>query len=171
MLELDQSKLNALAEAKGWEYCPDGTFAEMGVHIGEYQEKTAPIPGITFGFYSGKLEQLHGIVAQVEPEWVQYFEESTPVFCAYENGAPISFCIVEEDDSCPLAVPGVRVGSIGCVGTLPACRGRKIGLRMVDLATCWLKKQGFPLAYVSYTAIDHWYAKLGYEVFARFRLK
>lgn len=170
-MEIDREKFYALAAKQGWEYCADGAFAEMGMHIADYREKTSPIPGITFDFYSGSLEQLHALVAQVEPEWVQFFSENTPVFCAYENGDPISFCIVEADDCCPLAVPGVRVGSIGCVGTLPACRGRKIGLRMVDLATCWLKNQDFPLAYISYTAIDHWYAKLGYQVYARFRLK
>ena len=76
---------------------------------------------------------------------------------------------MEGDDNCPLAVPGIRVGSIGCVGTLPRHRGRKIGLRMVDLATVYLQREGYHKGYISYTAIDHWYAKLGYRTYTRFR--
>lgn len=69
---------------------------------------------------------------------------------------------------CVLSVPGVKVGSIGCVGTLPQYREQGIGLRMVELATLYLKNAGCDKSYVSYTHIERWYQKLGYQVFARF---
>lgn len=59
---------------------------------------------------------------------------------------------------------------LGCVGTVPQYRNRGIGLRMVDLATLFLKNEKCDKAYIHYTHIDKWYAALGYQVFARFNL-
>lgn len=42
---------------------------------------------------------------------------------------------------------------------------------MVDLATFNLKNEGCDKAYISYTHIDKWYEKLGYQTFARFSFK
>lgn len=168
---LDQVKLEAFCQRLNCELCDDGPFAEMSMFLEGYREKTQPIEGITYGFYDGPVDVLQAVVEQVDCTWVQYFNGKTRVFCAYLNGAPISFCIVEGDDKCPLAVPGVRVGSIGCVGTVPQHRGRQIGLRMVDLATVILQQEGYHKGYINYTAIDHWYAKLGYRTYTRFRFR
>jgi GNAT superfamily N-acetyltransferase len=171
MEQLDQQKMERFAQRLGCTFCDDGPFAEMSMTLQGYQEKTRPIAGITYGFYSGPVSEIRDAVRQVDTEWVQYFNEKTPIFCAFLEGKPISFCIVEEDENCPLAIPGIRVGSIGCVGTLPQHRGRQIGLRMVDLATVFLRDRGCHKGYISYTGIDHWYAKLGYKTYARFRFR
>ena len=169
MVQLDQEKLNQFTRRLNCTLCEDGPFAEMSMALEGYAEKTEPIEGVTYGFYNGPMEKLQAVVEQVDDTWPQYFREGIRVFCAYLEGEPVSFCIVEPDDRCALALPGVRVGSIGCVGTLPQHRGRKIGLRMVDLATVILAEEGYHQGYISYTAIDHWYAKLGYRTYTRFR--
>ena len=168
MEQLDMQKMRAFEKRLGCRFCDDGEYAEMSLTLGSYREQTEPIAGVTYGFYSGSMEELRELVAQVDPTWTQYYQEGIPVFCAYLDGKVVSFCIVEPADDCALAVPGIRVGSIGCVGTLPQYRGRKIGLRMVDLATVFLQQEGYHKSYICYTAIDHWYAKLGYKTYARF---
>ena len=171
MEQLDQEKLQKFAKRLNCILCDDGPFAEMGMSLEGYTEKTAPIEGVTYGFYNGPVEKIQAVVEQVDDTWVQYFQEDTPIFCAYLEGELVSFCIVGPNDDCPMALPGVRVGSIGCVGTLPQHRGRKIGLRMVDLATVYLREQGYHKGHIGYTGIDHWYAKLGYKTYARFRFE
>lgn len=166
---INEMRMREMERNLGCVFCKDGECAEMSLDVGGYTEKTAPIPGITFGRFDGDVETIRAIVRQVEPDWAKYFSEDSFIFCAYANGEPISFCLVDElADGCMLARPGIKVGSIGCVGTLPAHRGHGIGLRMVDLATLLLRDAACDKIYISYTHIDHWYAKLGYEVFARF---
>lgn len=152
----------------GCVFCPDGEFAEMSQPLSAYQEKTTPIPHVRYDFYHGDMAILQQMVASVDEEWCQYFTPHTPVFCAYWDDTPVSFCIVDEDADCVLSQPGVKIGSIGCVGTVPAYRGHGIALRMVDLATVLLLQSGCNKGYISYTHIDHWYQKLGYRTFARF---
>ena len=53
------------------------------------------------------------------------------------------------------------------MGTLPEYRGHQIGLKMVQLATGIVQRRGFDIAYIHYTHIDHWYAKLGYKTVLR----
>lgn len=151
-------------------FCDDGVFAEMSLDLKDYTTRTAPIDGIVYGLYVGNAEKLRDRVALVNEKWCRYFREGTRVFCGYAKGDIVSFCIVESDADCILSNPAVRVGSIGCVGTLPEYRGRGIGLRMVDLATLWLKDERCDKAYVSYTHLDFWYERLGYVTFARFSL-
>lgn len=165
--------INAGAQAEmerqlGCRFCPDGRFAEMSLPLADYREQTAPIPGVSFGFYTGEPAPLQALVAQVDDSWCRYYTDTSAAFCAWVDGQVVSFCLVDTDAACILSLPGLRVGSIGCVGTLPAFRGRGIGLRMVDLATQLLRQAGCDKSYISYTAIDHWYARLGYQVFARF---
>ncbi|MGN0376655.1 MAG: GNAT family N-acetyltransferase [Suilimivivens sp.] len=164
-------RLKDLEKRLGCRFCKDGEFAEMSLQLGDYAEKTKPIEKVTFGFYKGDIEELRFAVSQVEGKWVQYFDKYSQVFCGYIGEKIVSFCLVEEDADCILTVPGVRVGSIGCVGTVPEYRGRGIGLRMVDLATAYLQKRGCDKGYIHYTHIDHWYKKLGYQTFARFSFK
>lgn len=108
---------------------------------------------------------------QVGEGWAASINEDTCVFCAFCDGRIAAFCFVSTDVQCILKAGGSgAVGGIRCVGTLPEFRGRGVGLRMVDLATLYLKNQGCSRVYIDYTLIDKWYAKLGYEDFARFSL-
>ncbi|MBE6936376.1 MAG: GNAT family N-acetyltransferase [Ruminococcaceae bacterium] len=165
---IDEARRAAMAERLGCVFCDDGAFAEMSMDLGTYQEKTAPIDAVSFGFYPGNAEDLQELVAAVDDGWVKYFHGKLPIFCGMIDGKVVSFCIVDPDADTMLSRPDIRVGSIGCVGTSPAYRSRGIGLRMVDLATLYLQEKGCDKAYISYTHIDFWYARLGYETFARF---
>ncbi len=165
----DPKKMGAMEVRLSCRFEEAGVFAEMAQPLEGYREKTLPIAGVSYGWYCGSLETLRACVRAVEPEWVQYFTGESPVFCAFLGEEPVSFCQVEETQDSILA--GEKIGSIGCVGTVPWHRGRGIGLRMVDLATLELQKRGMACAYIHYTAIDHWYKKLGYQVLARFSFK
>lgn len=166
--QIDMEQLHTMEKELGCTFCEDGIFAEMSLDLPGYTEKTAPIPGVEYGFYQGDMEKMKALVDVVDEDWSQYFNEGDRVFCAFIGGEPVAFCGVDTDAECMLCRPGIRVGSIGCVGTLPAFRERGIGLRMVDLATVFLRDAGCDKCYISYTHLAPWYGKLGYETFARF---
>lgn len=170
MESIDCKKREEMAQRLGCTFCEDGIFSEMILDLADYKEKTLPIDGISFGFYHGDIRVIRQIVAAVDEAWVKYFHETTLVFCGYSKGNPISFCILDVDADCILATSNKRIGAIGCVGTVPQYRNRGIGLRMVDLATIYLKNEGCDKSSVSYTHIDRWYHKLGYQTYARFSL-
>lgn len=154
-------------------------YEKQGVHLYRYVEmdmllKHYRVPqmqvseNITFGFYGGSMEELHKAVAAVEDDWVQYFDESGRFFCGFADGEIASFCIVGYDEDCVIADGKVRIGSVGCVGTVPKYRKQGIGLYMVALATQELQKAGCDKGFIHYTALEKWYAKLGYESFMSF---
>lgn len=145
-----------------------GIIAEM---CGDTDKLTsAPVPeNVSFGFYSGDRERLNEAVSAVEDDWVQYFAEGE-IFCAFKDGSIASFCIVVDDEQCLLTDGKNKIGSIGCVGTVPEFRRKGIGLKMVSLSAEELKKRGCKKIFIHYTHVYDWYAKLGFETFLRVRL-
>lgn len=125
---------------------------------------------ITFGMLEGRREELRQAVGLVDEDWVQYFNEDSPVFCAFDGDKGnqiISFCTLDDMG----LHQGLRVGGPGCVGTIPEYRGHGIGLEMVRRGSLLLQKQGIALSYIHYTHIGHWYEKLGYETVLRWNCK
>ena len=118
---------------------------------------------ISFGIWQGDLETIHRSVSQVIPEWVPLYKPSGRVFCATDRGEIASFCLLEEMGE----YRGLRVAGPGCVGTVPAYRKMGIGLRMIQLATDILRREGFDLSYIHYTGVPNWYARLGYQTSVR----
>lgn len=145
-----------------------GMFNEMSLELGGFTvpEYKAPA-GAEFRFYNGSIDDMRSAVAEVDEEWVQYFGEDGLFFVCLMDGSIASFCIVSEDECCLLS-DGKRVGSIGCVGTVPQFRRNGIGLHMVALAAEHLKGIGCERAFIHYTHLDKWYGKLGAETFLRF---
>lgn len=156
----------------GITFCEDGIYAEMSMELADYKLPLMSVPEkIRFAFYRGPLERLRRAVKEVDDDWAQYFHEGSCVFCGLDGDEIASFCIVEEDAECLLSDGKSKIGSIGCVGTVPAYRRQGIGLSMVALATDELKRRGCDKAYIHYTHLDGWYGKLGYRTFARFSKK
>lgn len=118
-----------------------------------------PPEGITFSRYSGDIGPLREAVAQVDDDWVQYFGEETPVYCAFDGGKIAAFCILSDWG----VHEGLRIGGPGCVGTVPAYRGKGIGLEIVRLATELQREEGFGLSWIHYTHLEKWYSRLGYR--------
>ena len=99
---------------------------------------------------------------------MQYFD-GVEVFCGYSGGKIASFCILDDDVDC-LFSDGTRVGSIGCVGTVPPFRRRGIGLKMVELAARELYRRGCDKIFIHYTGVYDWYAKIGFKTGIMLRL-
>lgn len=119
-----------------------------------------PCPeGITFGIAKDAGEKIREAVAKVDEDWVQYFDDDSLVFCAFDGDRIAAFCNLDDMGH----HQGLHISGPGCVGTVPEYRRRGIGLRMVQLATQYLKENGFDASYIHYTHIGPWYAKLGYE--------
>ncbi len=153
-------------------FCENGTYAEMSMDLEKYEHREMPMPeNIRFGYFDGAVEQLRAAIAAVDEEWVQYFQAEDRVFCGFDGERIAAFCIVKEDAECLLSDGVLKIGSIGCVGTVPEYRRQGIGLYMVALATQYLKERGCQKGYIHYTHLDHWYSRLGYRTFARFSLK
>ena len=120
-------------------------------------------PDVTFGWYAGGLDALQKAVGEVDASWVQYFPSAAHVFCAMRGGRIASFCFADVSDGCLLSNGKNRVGVPGCVGTVPAFRRQGIGLKMVALACQELRRQGCDTAFIHYTGVAHWYARLGFR--------
>lgn len=166
MINLEKQK--EMEKRLGCTFCDDGKFAEMYIDLSGYNEQTKPIENVVYQFYDGQMDDMKQAVNLVDKEWVQYFNNRQNIFCGYVENQLASFCLIDIDVDCMISTDNCKVGSIGCVGTLPQYRKNGIGLRMVDLATVYLKEKNCDKSYVSYTHIDKWYEKLGYQTFARF---
>lgn len=144
-------------------------FDEQVIDLHTWQEgESVPCPDhITFGFYKGDIEALQSAVREVDADWVQWFGKVDRVYCAFDGGKVVSFCIVDEFGE----ADGMKVGAPGCVGTVPAYRKQGIGLRMVQKATAILKAEGYDLSWIHYTHVGHWYARLGYKTVVRWNGK
>ncbi|MCI5669059.1 MAG: GNAT family N-acetyltransferase [Oscillospiraceae bacterium] len=122
--------------------------------------------GADFEFCRGS--GLPEAVAAVDRDWVQYFDGGE-IFCGYSGGKIASFCLLDDDVDC-LFSDGTRVGSIGCVGTVPEFRRRGIGLKMVELAARELYHRGCEKIFIHYTGVYEWYAKIGFRTGIMLRL-
>lgn len=120
---------------------------------------------ITFDFYSGDKSELYKAVASVDDEWVQYFVYDNPVLVARKDGKVASFAILGYDDENILCEAGKRIGSVGCVGTVPEMRKQGIGLALVARGTEILKEHGCDVSFIHFTYLEDWYGKLGYKTF------
>jgi len=118
---------------------------------------------IAFGVYAGDTDTLREAVRKVDADWVEYFSDGDTVYCAFDGGKLAAFCLLDDLGE----YRGLRVGAPGCVGTLPEYRRRGIGRRLMLCAAQMLKEQGFDLSYIHYTAVGHWYEKLGYRTVLR----
>lgn len=148
-------------------YTAKNGCAEMSMDITDFRADkfTLPVPdNVAFDWYKGDISKLRAAVAEVDEDWVRYFDGGS-VFCGFADGEIASFCIVEAYDPCILSDGKSRIGAVGCVGTVPRYRKKGIGLKMVSLATEELKKQGFDKCFIHFTAVFDWYARIGYETF------
>ncbi len=150
-------------------YTKHNDYVEMGMDIADYEPPYLPVScDVEFRFCTDDIEVLRNAVASVDDEWVQYFTDTDTVFCGYVNGVLASFCIIGTDELCLLSDDHSKVGSIGCVGTVPQFRRKGIGLSMVSKATEFLKAQRCDKSFIHYTHLEKWYSKLGYRTFLRF---
>ena len=92
-----------------------------------------------------------------------YYDERSRIYCGYINGKVASFCIIEDMGSHYINECKIRIGSPGCVGTLPEYRNKGIALTMVKHVTQILKEEGYDYGYIHYTYVASWYEKLGYR--------
>jgi len=152
----------------------DQVYEEMILELAGFRAEAVEIPvpaGVSFGFYRGDLAALHESVALVNANWVRYFNRGDKVYCAMDGERVVSFCNVEDMGRHTLAGRPMKVAGPGCVGTIPACRRRGVGLKMVQNVTALLKDAGYDLSYIHYTGVAPWYAKLGYGTILRWNSK
>lgn len=136
-------------------------IAEMSGGRNELLLNPADTPGISFEIRQAD-ETVRNAVSKVDTDWVQYFADGE-VMCAVFGGNIAAFCILEEDVSCVLSGGTSKMGSIGCVGTVPEFRRHGIGLEMVKRASAELLGRGSERIFIHYTGVYGWYAKLGYH--------
>lgn len=74
-VQIDAAKLKNMENKLNCKFGNDGVFVEMSLDLHEYQEKLPPISGVSFGVYSGDLEQIKQFVEKVDKKWCKYFTE------------------------------------------------------------------------------------------------
>ena len=141
---------------------PEHIFDEQVLALADYDPQALDIPvpeHITYGLFAGDFAALKAAVAEVNDSWVPFYNPGDRVFCAFDGEKVVSFCLLDDFGE----YQGLKIGAPGCVGTIPAYRKQGIGLRMIQLATAIFKEEGYDLSWIHYTAVGHWYAKLGYR--------
>ena len=141
-------------------------FDEQAMLLADYDPTAVQLGApahITYGLFTGDVAALQEAVRAVDEDWVEYFQEGDRVFAAMDGNRVASFCLLDDFGE----YQGLKIGAPGCVGTVPAYRKQGIGLRMIQLATQQLKDDGYDLSWIHYTAVGHWYAKLGYQTVVR----
>ena len=144
----------------------DWIFDEMILRLNEFDQHKYEKPldtAISFDFFEGNREELLKIVEQVDEDWVEFFVGDGRVLCGYLDGKVISFCHVNNIGTYEINGRIIKIGGLGCVGTLPEYRDRGIGLTMAKKATQILKDEGYDYSYIHYTYVAQWYEKIGYE--------
>lgn len=146
---------------------PENVYEEQILELNSFSPDSLKIPcpeRITFGVFQGDRKPLYEAIAKVDEDWVQWYpEDGEPTFCAFDGDKVVSFCLLDNFGT----YRGLRIGAPGCVGTVPEYRRLGIGLKMVQLATQELKNMGYDIGYIHYTAVGHWYARLGYETLVK----
>ena len=152
-------------ERRGYSF--GGLVAEMSGGS-ELRLNDLPRSGAEFRLVSGSDSRVLEAVRSVDADWAQYFP-GTETLCAFVGGGIASFCILGTDELCILSGCG-RMGSVGCVGTVPAYRRRGIGLEMVADGSRRLLERCCERIFIHYTAVYDWYAGLGYRTELMLRL-
>lgn len=122
---------------------------------------------IRFGLYQGDMAPLHAAVHSVDESWVRYYTSNALIYCAFDAERIVSFCLLDDFGT----YKGLKIGAPGCVGTIPQYRRQGIGLKMVQSATAVFKERGYDLAYIHYTGVGHWYARLGYKTLLKWNAR
>ncbi len=149
---------------------PEEVFVEQVLTLADYAPDAVDIPvpaHITYGVFTGDHALLTEAVRAVDEDWAPYFQPGDRIFVAMDGDKVASFCLLDDFGE----YMGLKIGAPGCVGTVPAYRRRGIGLRMVQLATQQLKDDGYDLSWIHYTAVGHWYARLGYKTVLRWNCR
>lgn len=153
-------------------YFADWVSADLTLNLSQYSTPNIPPSpyDIRFGLPSDKVHaQISNAVEEVDSDWISYFAvPNAPVFAAWRNENLAGFLLLDDHADVPYCPFDARVGTIGCVGVLPAYRKQGIGLRMVDAATRELIARGCAWAHIGYTHLSHWYGRIGYQVCMEF---
>ena len=144
---------------------------EMKMELSDFSEdKTPEYPDdVKFGYCTeDKSDELREAVNQINPEWLQFFDNGSPVFTAEKDGKLVGFCIVDVNADTVISTGKNNIGMIGCVGVLPSYRRHGIGLAMVAKAMLDVKSQGCDEVFIHYTYLDWWYGRLGFKTFMHY---
>ena len=149
---------------------PEDVFDEQVLSLADYDPAALDIPapdGVTYGVFTGDHEALLEAVRAVDEDWAEWFKPGDRIFAAMDGDRVASFCLLDDFGE----YEGLRIGAPGCVGTVPEYRRKGIGLRMIQLATAWFQDNGYDLSWIHYTAVGHWYARLGYRTVVRWNCR
>lgn len=132
----------------------------------EFQLRNEFPCGLSFDVQKDRFStEVIDMVRTVEPNWLRYCEDSKgkTVITAEYAGKKAGFVIAETDTHTIITEDGCKTGLIGYAGVIPEKRNRGIGLNMIAWTTEYMKSEGCTEVFISYTSLDQWYAKAGYQ--------
>lgn len=155
-------------------YLSDYESVDMELSLQDFNFKSTKVPeleiDIQYGFVDrSKRAELFEVVRAVNESWVSYYQNSLDsAYVAVSNGNIVGFQLVSWADP----TSGINVsdiyGTVGCVGVKPQVRGQGIGIHMVAHGMKELKTQGCTKAFIGFTHLENWYAKLGCKTTQRY---
>jgi ribosomal protein S18 acetylase RimI-like enzyme len=154
-------------------YSADWTSVNMALPLADFDPQSLRIPaapqGLAFRFAQAEdLPTLLRAVESAQPCWLEIFRRlgDAPVLLAEENGELLGFECLDPRGGL-FVTGGTQVGSIGCVGVIPAARKRGVGRAMVAHGAAWLKAQGCAWTELRFVELVDWYRAIGFEVTGR----
>ena len=138
----------------------------MYIYTEEFQHRIKTPEGLVFRAEKDIISsEVLGMVKTVEPNWLKYCENCAgkTVITAERGGKATGFVIAETDAHTIITEEGCKTGLIGYAGVIPEERNKGTGLSMISWTTGYLKTEGCTEVFISYTSLDQWYAKIGYQ--------
>lgn len=149
-------------------YASKGQCDEMYINLNTFTYSADNFRGhnkASYGWYEGDADKLRQAVADVDEEWVQYFNEGDNVFVGMVGDEIACFCLVDLNCRKYLSDKYGKVGMPGCVGTVHKYRNQGIAIEMVALATQYLKEKNMDISFIFFTGVADWYKKIGYNTY------
>jgi ribosomal protein S18 acetylase RimI-like enzyme len=113
-------------------------------------------------------DNLLEAVGKVNSSWLIHYKDcKKQVLLAVDQHKIVGFEIISVCSDTFYKNELDQVGTIGCVGVLSDYQGVGIGSRMVNYGLSELKKAGCNTAYIGYTWLEEWYARLGFKTVSR----
>ncbi|MDF2941498.1 MAG: hypothetical protein K0S01_356 [Herbinix sp.] len=167
-----EEKTHLFFEKRG--YRSDGISVNMTMRLNDFSINTIQMPKapdtVLFRYATAEDKaKLLPAVAEVEAEWVKYYEHSEePILIAVEGSDVLGFEIISANMDTFYSDERDTIGAVGCVGVVPQVRKRGIGLQLVALGIEVLKKNDCDEVFIGYTYYENWYALLGHKTSERF---
>lgn len=110
-------------------------------------------------------EEAEQAVRNVEPKWLDSYKRSGHLITAYIGSRIVGFSCISITADTLISEENEKIAVIDYIGVLKNFRNMGIGSALLDYSLRFQKQAGCTRSFISYTSLDKWYTKFGFEEF------